>query len=204
MRPCARDLGEGGQPFPGGQSPRFPPPALPGLTGNTGARHRCLRGPACFYQADVLGKGVFPDLSPALQSCTITPRVGPEGARTSRYTHLPPQLHRPEPALCFQSGPCNPSCPWAPPWPPTHLPLEPGPPCWLHAVFRSRPLPGTFSQMLCWASWPPSSSPSAPGCSGCCSSCRPVTPTAQPETEPPSPKTCVDRGVGHIARPLPL
>lgn len=36
MRPCARDLGEGGQPFPGGQSPRFPPPALPGLTGNTG------------------------------------------------------------------------------------------------------------------------------------------------------------------------
>lgn len=153
---------------------------------------------------------MFPDLSPALQSCTITTRVGPEGARKSPYTSLPPQLHRPEPALCFQSGPCNSSCPWAPPLPPTHLPLEPGPPCWLRAVFRSRPPPGTFSQMLCWASSPPSSSPSSPGRSGCCSSelrcfsCRPVTPRAQPETEPPRTEACVDGGVDHIPRPVPL
>ena len=156
-------------------------------------------------------KGVFPDLSPALRSCTISPRVGPEGARTSPHTPLPPLLRRPEPALRFQSGPCDSSCPWAPPLPPAHLPLEPG----LLAGCTRCFAPGLRLGRSPRCSAGPAGLPVLslrPRRPGRCSSepaaptlllLPAVTPTAQPETEPPSPKACVDGGVGHIPRPLP-
>ena len=103
-----------------GVSPRGPSSLLSCCQGTQGTQmtvnSRCLHGPACLYQADLLVErqlDVSRPLSTSSAALHITTRGEAEEAR-SPLTTFPPHLHWPEPKLCSQPWPSSAILPPAP------------------------------------------------------------------------------------------